>query len=553
MEKIEAVESKSVYEKMQSDAWQIGRKSMYKYFNTDGYCDPEVNYMVDLSGRLAEIKRMVDAEKYFTINKARQYGKTTTLIALADYLKEDYDVLSLDFQGFSHADFESEQSFCAAFSREVLDALENVPNMVRKKLEAYAAGTLREVTLSVLFRTLAELCKASAKKVVLIIDEVDSATNNQIFIDFLSQLRFYYLRRRKTRTFQSVILAGVYDVRSVKNKIRPDQEHKENSPWNIASDFLVDMSFSVDEIAGMLEEYEKDHSAGMEIRHMAGLIYEHTSGYPYLVSRLCKLIDERVANGDAFPDKTAAWTEKGFYEAEKMLIKEDNTLYQSLIRKLKLYPELRAVLYDLLFTGKTIPYTATNDYMKDAAMLGFIKNDHDTAVISNRIYETVLYNYFLAEEFADSKMYNAGLQEKNQFLTGGYLNVRRVLEKFVETFDDLYGDQNETFLEETGRRYFLLFLKPIINGAGSYSVESQTRNKERMDIVIHYHGQQYVIELKIWRGNAYHERVERQLSDYLEYFHLKKGYMLSFNFNKKKTIGVKEILLGNKVLIEAVV
>ena len=47
---------------------------------------------------------------------------------------------------------------------------------------------------------------------------------------------------------------------------------------------------------------------------------------------------------------------------------------------------------------------------------------------------------------------------------------------------------------------------------------------------------QIVIELKIWRGNAYHERGERQLMDYMEHYHLKKGYMLSFNFNKNKRI-----------------
>lgn len=34
---------------------------------------------------------------------------------------------------------------------------------------------------------------------------------------------------------------------------------------------------------------------------------------------------------------------------------------------------------------------------------------------------------------------------------------------------------------------------------------------------------------------------------------LNKGYMLSFNFNKKKQTGVKEIRIGNKVLVEAVV
>ena len=149
------------------------------------------------------------------------------------------------------------------------------------------------------------------------------------------------------------------------------------------------------------------------------------------------------------------------------------------------------------------------------------------AVISNRIFETVLYNYFIAGEFAGSKMYSAGVQERNQFIVGGYLDV--------------------------GRRYFILFLKPIINGIGSYSVESRTRNNERMDLVIYYKGTQSVIEIKIWRGNAYNERGEEQLSNYLEYFHLKKGYMLSFNFNKKKNIGVKEIKVGDKILIEAVV
>lgn len=125
--------------------------------------------------------------------------------------------------------------------------------------------------------------------------------------------------------------------------------------------------------------------------------------------------------------------------------------------------------------------------------------------------------------------------------------------RLIQTFNDLYGDKNDTFLEEVGRRYFILFLKPIINGIGSYSVESRTRNNERMDLVIYYKGEQNVIEIKIWRGNAYNERGEEQLANYLEYFHLKKGYMLSFNFNKKKEIGIREIKLGDKTLVEAVV
>lgn len=59
--------------------------------------------------------------------------------------------------------------------------------------------------------------------------------------------------------------------------------------------------------------------------------------------------------------------------------------------------------------------------------------------------------------------------------------------------------------------------------------------------------------MKIWRENSYNERGEEQLSGYLEHYHLKTGYMLSFNFNRKKETGLKKIQLGDKVLIEAIV
>lgn len=70
---------------------------MSKVFNVNGACKSTKHYMVDLKLRLEEIKAMVDDGQYFTINKARQYGKTTTLRALADFLKKDYVVISLEF------------------------------------------------------------------------------------------------------------------------------------------------------------------------------------------------------------------------------------------------------------------------------------------------------------------------------------------------------------------------------------------------------------------------------------------------------------------------
>ena len=76
-----------------------------KEFNTTAVCIPSKHYMVDLSEKVAEIKKLVDAGKYFTINRARQYGKTTTLTALKKILVEEYDVLFLDFQGIGKSGF----------------------------------------------------------------------------------------------------------------------------------------------------------------------------------------------------------------------------------------------------------------------------------------------------------------------------------------------------------------------------------------------------------------------------------------------------------------
>ncbi len=65
--------------------------------------------------------------------------------------------------------------------------------------------------------------------------------------------------------------------------------------------------------------------------------------------------------------------------------------------------------------------------------------------------------------------------------------------------------------------------------------------------------EQYIIELKIWHGQEYNNRGEQQLIGYLEDYHVNKGYMISFNFNKNKKIGVHEIVIGDKTLIEAIV
>ncbi len=51
---------------------------MGKRFNVDGLCYPDEHYMVNIDNRLEQIQTLIDDGKYFVMNRARQYGKTTT-------------------------------------------------------------------------------------------------------------------------------------------------------------------------------------------------------------------------------------------------------------------------------------------------------------------------------------------------------------------------------------------------------------------------------------------------------------------------------------------
>lgn len=529
-----------------------------KSFNVNGICYPDENYMVNLDGRMKEIKRLVDNQKYFVVSRARQYGKTTTLWALKQYLKEEYVVFSMSFQRMGSAVFRDEYTFSREFAKMFIRIIKNKKQGITGLAEAEVRALEWSVkdgkmNLADLFHLLSNLCETSAKPAVLIIDEVDSVSNNQVFLDFLGMLRDYYLDRKQTAIFRSVILASVFDIKNLKQKIRPDEVQRYNSPWNIAADFDVDMSFSIQDIAGMLADYEVDHQTGMDIGKVAEIIYGYTSGYPYLVSRLCMILDERIAGREEPEAGKCMWSEAGIIESVKLLLNESNTLFDDMRKRITDYPELKRMLYAILFYGQDFAYNPDNFVIELGKMFGFLKESHGQVVIANRIFETRIYNLFLSEELLDDKSYKAASEIKSQFFQGGHLNMDEVMIKFMRHFTDVYGDSTDVFKEENGRRLFLLYLKPIINGKGNYYIEAQTRNQRRTDVVIDYLGQQYVVEMKIWRGEEYNRRGEEQLFDYLEYYHLDKGYLLSFNFNKKKQIGAKKIRYKEKVILEIVV
>lgn len=186
-------------------------------------------------------------------------------------------------------------------------------------------------------------------------------------------------------------------------------------------------------------------------------------------------------------------------------------------------------------------------------MFGFLKESDGKTIIANRIFEMHLYQFYLSREILKEGKPYFPTSHNHQFIKNNRLDMDLVMDRFLEYYTDIYRDADQKFLEKQGRKLFLLYLRPIINGTGNFYVEAQTRDETRTDIVVDYLGEQHIIEVKLWHGSKYNEDGEHQLIRYLDLYHLDTGYLLTFNFNKKKQPGKREVHIQGKRIVEITV
>ena len=508
--------------------------------------------MVDISGKLEQIKAMVDEGLYFTINRGRQYGKTTTLAGLDGFLSDEYVVISLSFEGLGEESFANSAVFCCEFMGLVKEALE-FSGYSEQEQEKWVDDSVTDFIK--LGRHIRKVCRDSESKYVLMIDEVDKASNNTVFLNFLSMLRTKYLARQvgKGFTFHSAILAGVYDIRNIKLKMIQEGAHApsleettiKNSPWNIAAAFEIDMSFSPAEIKTMLGAYEAERRTGMNISEIAKEIYQFTSGYPVLVSGICKLIDEKLDR---------SWNVGGVRQAVKLVLKEDSPLFQSLTRNLESNQELSDMVYDVLMIGERWSFTYDDPVVSLGHRYGYFVDASGRVKISNKTFEMRLSMYFVNKakrERLKSASVSTGFYE--DVIEDGQFNMQRCLEKFAKYYHQYHSEKDDKFLERECRFIFLFFMSPILNGRGFAHIESQFTDDRRMDVVINYQNQQFIIELKIWYGEAKHEKAYDQLLGYMDKKSLNEGYLLTFDFRKNKKINQDWHEINNKKIFDIMV
>jgi hypothetical protein len=274
----------------------------------------------------------------------------------------------------------------------------------------------------------------------------------------------------------------------------------------------------------MLAEYEADHATGMDIAAIARGVHEYSGGYPFLVTRLCQLLDEDLARD---------WTPDGVRNAVMLVLGEQNTLFDDMIKNLEQYPELYQFIYELLIVGEKKLNSIDDPVVHRALMFCFLKRlDDKQVVIHNRIFEIRISKYLITKNAREPREKRLTGILKQDVVRDGRFDMELCLRKFAKHYRDIFNADDISFLERHGKMLFLSYIAPLLNGDGFYHIESQLSDLRRMDIVVDYNREQFIIELKIWHGEEAHDAAYEQLASYLRSKGAGCGYLVTFDLRK---------------------
>jgi len=509
-----------------------------KKFNTTGICLQKKNYMCDVTKKFNRCKQLVEDGEYYAINFPRQHGKTTMQSLLRrEFIKyDDYLVIATSFEGIGDTAFETEENL----SSSVLEVLAKAFRITDRKLAKYLNDESKKIAnFKDLSNFISDWIFELDKKVILIIDEVDKASNNQVFVSFLAMLRDKYLEAQDGRdiTFHSVVLLGVHDVKALKLKIREDDEKKLNSPWNIAKALNVEFTFTKDEIEPMIEDYASEHEFKMDTGAIAEKLFYYTSGNPFLVSLMCEVIDETFMG-----EKKEAWKVQDVENSYKYLIDGayTTTNFDDVDKNLENNEDLFNLVYNIIVLGLDYRFTVGDPVIAKGKTYGILtKNPKGYCDVSNKIYEFRILDYMLSKQ--KTKEAKLNLYTTSKFVKNGNLDIVMILEHFQLFMKEHHSSKDNDFLEKEGRLLLMSFFRPILNGKGFLFKENVTAEDRKMDLVITYNDKRYVIELKIWRGKKSLTDGIEQLCDYLDHYSLNEGAMLIYNFNKDKKYETRKV------------
>src|SRR6056297_3529144 len=448
---------------------------MEKFFNTAGPIIREDNYCIDPLKRINkdEIMTLIAKKRYFILHAPRQTGKTSSLLALRDYINNEgrYHCIYMNVEAAQAARSDVFEGIRAI----IIELADRVSSTLKDRYFFENWKKWMEMGGFIALKTaLQEWCSKQKKPVILLIDEIDSLVGDTL-ISVLRQIRSGY-DKRPDEFPQSIILCGVRDVRDYRIFSDKDQQMiTGGSAFNIKAKSLTVGDFSKEEIRTLYDEHSQETGQRFE-EEVFEMAWEYTRGQPWLVNALA---NEVCFENKVGRDRSRPITAQMFEAAKNALIIRRDTHIDQLADKLK-EDRVRRIIEPILEGSNEIDDVSEDDiqYCED---LGLIKR-LGSLEIANEIYREVIPRSL-------SYAIQRTIYQQPQWYveSDGKLNMM----KLITNFQQFFREHSESWLtrfkyEEAGPQLLLqAFLQRIINGGGLIDREYGLGRK-RTDLYIRW-------------------------------------------------------------------
>ncbi len=497
---------------------------MEKYFNTTGPCNKEDHYIVPILERRKELSSLINRGQYFVIHAARQTGKTTLIKTLVNHINKGDDFYAL------YCSLESVQVFV-----EPEIGIKQILGNIRKALKyskipgkkTFGNDTEFETTSTLIGVALTDFCIQLDKPLVILFDEIDGLEDGTL-ITFLRQLRDGYINRPEIPFVHSVALVGMRDIRDYKVKILGNKKTiGSKSPFNIIKEAFTLINFTIEEVTDLYKQHTEQTEQVFE-KQVIEYIYEQSGGQPWLVNAIASEIIEKLLKNDFSKPITTKLAE----QAIKNIILRRDTHIDSLLDKLN-EERVRKILEPVIFTTKNsdVKNFKSDDlqYCKD---LGLIINKDDSLQPANPIYAEIIIRElsYDTQERIKASIKNIWINENGNIEMDSLL---KAFQEFWRENSDIWLDKYD-YKEAAPHLILQAFLQRIINGGGDVLREYAYARK-RIDLCVRYNNKKYPLELKIHYGKKTIPEGLEQLSEYMDGFGEKIGWLIIFDRRKLKT------------------
>lgn len=487
-----------------------------RYFNTHGPVEIEEHYVVSRQWLVDELKTQIDHGKYFTVFAPRQMGKTTLLRQLDEVLATDPEYLPIplsfeQYESWSPSDFM--EDIADLISYLLRQALEKRNHPKAKEVETFLHANSPKTYQAVrrFFRDLYSVVPDI--KIVLIIDEFD-ATPTEALSPLLQTWRTMYLDKHLPHSLYCVMLIGIQNIARL--------NFGRSSPFNIAYQQRIN-GFSLDELADLLAQYTAESGQRFD-PDTVEMLHEQTGGHPFLVNRTAAILTEKLV-----PDRSVSITVDHLRSAIGQLVRETNYNFETVVRHAREYQD---DVLNILFGG-TYGFNLNDSLVSDLYTQGVIRQDeHQNCKIANPIYSEVLLAAFRPIRTGEQAAIIANGYDFRPHAVDGQLEMGALLSRFRE-FIERRGREafkvTEMPLEATGQYLLMAYLDLVVRQLGGDLFTEVDSGDGRLDLIIVYHGNRYVLETKIWRGPAAYDEGLVQLADYLTFEGEEQGYYVIFH------------------------